>query len=113
MRGALPATVVARFLETLVAAVETKKSDAAGREGRAVLLAYARCLESEESKARRAVAAGLAEIAPQMERLWPHASATEFGRGIVQRALAGKFPGNCRIAVRGCRKFGSHFAGKA
>ena len=50
-------------------------------------LAYARCLESEEGKARRAVAAGLAEIAPQMERLWPHSSATEFGRGIVRALL--------------------------
>lgn len=89
----VPATVVARFLETLVAAVETKKSDAAGREGRTVLLAYARCLESEEGKARRAVAAGLAEIAPQMERLWPHASATEFGRGIVRALLKENSPG--------------------
>jgi len=71
--------VVARYLEPLAAAAESKKADAAGREGRAVLLAYARCLQSEEGKARRAVAAGLAEIAPQMERLWPHSSATEFG----------------------------------
>src|SRR6202035_5126592 len=67
----VPAAVVARFLEPLAAAAEKKKSDAAAREGRAVLLAYSRCLESEEGKARRAVAAGLAEIAPQLERLWP------------------------------------------
>ncbi len=83
----VPASVVARFLEPLAAAAEKKKSDAAAREGRAVLLAYARCLESEESKARRAVAAGIAEIAPQMERLWPHSSAADFGRGIVQALL--------------------------
>jgi hypothetical protein len=89
----VPATVVARFLEPLAAAAEKKKSDAAAREGRAVLLAYARCLGSEESKARRAVAAGIAEIAPQMERLWPHASAADFGRGIVQALLLESSPG--------------------
>lgn len=89
----VPATVVARFLELLATAAEKKKSDAAAREGRAVLLAYARCLESEESKARRAVAAGIAEIAPQMERLWPHPSAADFGRGIVQALLLENSPG--------------------
>src|ERR1700692_2732679 len=89
----VPATVVARFLEPLAAAAEKKKSDAAAREGRAVLMAYARCLESEESKARRAVAAGLSEIAPQMERLWPHSSAADFGRGIVQALLQETSPG--------------------
>src|SRR6202521_5842408 len=89
----VPATVVARYLEPLAAAAEKKKADAAAREGRAVLMAYARCLESEESKARRAVAAGLAEIAPQMERLWPHSSAPDLGRGIVQALLLEASPG--------------------
>src|SRR5579864_5526143 len=89
----VPATVVARYLEPLAAAAEKKKADAAAREGRAVLLAYARCLESEESKARRAVAAGLAEIAPQLERLWPHPSAPDFGRGVVQALLLEASPG--------------------
>ncbi len=89
----VPASVVARFLEPLAAAAEKKKSDAAAREGRALLMAYARCLESEENKARRAVAAGLAEIAPQIERLWPHPSLPDFGRGIVQALLAETSPG--------------------
>jgi hypothetical protein len=89
----VPAAVLARYLEPLAAASENKKSDAAGREGRSVLLAYARCLESEEGKARRAVAAGLAEITPQMQRLWPHSSATEFGRGIVRALLIESSPG--------------------
>ena len=89
----VPATVVARFLEPLAAAAEKKKADAAAREGRTVLLAYARCLESEESKPRRTVAAGLAEIAPQMERLWPHPSAADFGQGIVQALLRETSPG--------------------
>src|SRR5579863_1414245 len=89
----VPATVLARFLEPLAAAAEKKKSDAAAREGRAVLFSYARCLESEESKARRAVATGLSEIAPQIERFWPHSSATDFGRGIVQALLVETSPG--------------------
>ncbi|MGH9679225.1 MAG: hypothetical protein ACRD4Y_04685, partial [Candidatus Acidiferrales bacterium] len=89
----VPATVVSGFLEPLAAAASKRKAEAAGREGRAVLLAYARCLQSEESRARRAVAAGLAEIAPQMERLWPHASATDFGRGIVHALLLETSPG--------------------
>lgn len=89
----VPAAVVAHFLEPLAAAAEKKKSDAAAREGRAVLLAYARCLHSEESKARRAVAAGLAEIAPQVERLWPHSTIADFGREIVQALLRETSPG--------------------
>ena len=89
----VPSSVVARYLEPLALAAEKKKADAAAREGRAVLLAYARCLESEESKARRTVAAGLAEIAPQTERLWPHPSAADFGRGIVQALLRENSPG--------------------
>ena len=89
----VPATVVARFLEPLAAAADKKKSDAAAREGRGVLMAYARCLESEESKARRAVAAGLAEIESQVERLWPHPSVPDFGRGIVFVLLQETSPG--------------------
>src|SRR5580704_5644550 len=89
----VPAAVVARFLEPLAASAEKKKSDNAAREGRAILLAYARCLESEESKPRRAVAAGLSEIAPQIERLWPHPSAPDFGRGIVRALLQETSPG--------------------
>jgi hypothetical protein len=89
----VPSAVVARFLEPLAASAEKKKSDNAAREGRAILLAYARCLESEESKPRRAVAAGLSEIAPQIERLWPHAAAPDFGRGIVRALLQETSPG--------------------
>jgi PilZ domain len=89
----IPPSVVSNFLEPLANAAEKKNSEAAGREGRAVLVAYARCLESEEGKARRTVAAGLAEISPQIERLWPHASATEFGRGIVHALLLETSPG--------------------
>ncbi|HLJ24639.1 MAG TPA: HEAT repeat domain-containing protein [Candidatus Acidoferrales bacterium] len=89
----VPPAVVARFLEPLAAAAEKKKSDAAARAGRTVLLTYARSLESEENKARRAVATGLSEIAPQLERLWPHPSVADFGRGVVQALLVETSPG--------------------
>ncbi len=89
----VPAPVVARFLDPLAEAAENKKADRAGSEGRAALISYARCLESEESKPRRAVAAGLAEIVPQLERLWPHSSAVDFGPVIVQAFLVEDSPG--------------------
>jgi hypothetical protein len=89
----VPAAVVAKFLEPLALAFEKKKSETAGREGRAVLLAYTRSLESEEGKERRTVASGLAELAPQIERLWPHPAIADFGKGVVQALLVETSPG--------------------
>jgi PilZ domain len=89
----VPSAVVAKFLEPLALAAEKKKSEAAGREGRAVLLAFTRSLESEEGKVRRTVASGLAELAPQIERLWPHPSIADFGKGVVQALLVETSPG--------------------
>ena len=106
----VPANVVARYLEPLAAAAEKKKSDAAAREGRAVLLAYARCLESEESKARRAVAAGLSEIAPQTGTIVASSLGARFWARDCAGPAAGNFAGNRGIAFRGGRKVGAHFA---
>jgi len=89
----VPPSVVARHLEPLAAAAEKKNADAAAREGRAILMSYVGCVLSEESKARRTVAAGLAEIAPQIERLWPHPSAVDFGREVVHALLLESSPG--------------------
>jgi hypothetical protein len=89
----VPSAVVAKFLEPLALAAEKKKSEAAGREGRAVLLAFTRSLESEEGKVRRTVASGLAELSPQIERLWPHPSIADFGKGVVQALLVETSPG--------------------
>jgi hypothetical protein len=89
----VPASVVARFLEPLVEDAEKKNSDAAEREGREVLASYTRCLESEENRARRAVAAGFAEISEQLEKLWPHPSIADLGPGVVQALLRETSPG--------------------
>ncbi len=56
------------------------------REARQMLLHYVRCLESEEGAERRAVAAGLVELCPLLERLWPQRAPEELARNVV-RAL--------------------------
>jgi hypothetical protein len=89
----VPAPVVAQLLEPLSLAADKEKADDAGREGRSLLQAYAFCLNSEEGKPRRAVAAGLAELAPQIERLWPHPSIPEFGKRIVRSLMQETSPG--------------------
>src|SRR5260370_5211436 len=89
----VPSTVVSQFLEPLAQAAEKDKAEAAGREGRSVLLAYTRSLESEQGKERRTVASGLAELIPQIERLWPHPSIPDFGKGVVQALLLETSPG--------------------
>ncbi len=106
----VPAAVVARFLEPLAAAAEKMKSDAAAREGRTVLLAYVRCLESEESKARRAVAAGLSEIAPQIETIVASLLNAGFWAGSGAGPFRGNLAGDRGIALRGRREAGPHFS---
>jgi len=46
--------------------------DAPRREARAILLNYVRRLDTEDPSARRIVAAGLAELTPLLESLWPN-----------------------------------------
>jgi PilZ domain-containing protein len=91
MRGAdawcVPPAVLARHLAPMLAAPRGKRADAPEREARALLLAYAACLESEEPRARRAVAAGLGELDWQIAQLWPHEDAEGLAP-LVVRALA-------------------------
>ncbi len=65
----------------------------ADREARLVLLNYARCLESAELLARRAVAAGLVELYPLLERIWPHQLPEELSRGVVRALVWETSPG--------------------
>jgi hypothetical protein len=83
----VPPAVLARHLEPMLAAARSEQSDAPAREPRALLLAYAACLDSEEPRARRAIAAGLAELDSQIAQLWPHAAAEDLAPRVV-RALA-------------------------
>jgi len=82
----VPVAMLRRYLGQLIDAGPDAPAAASLREARLVLLNYARCLESEEGKARRAVAAGLIEIYPLLELLWPQQLPEELNR-IGVRAL--------------------------
>jgi PilZ domain len=64
----VPISVIRQTLSQLVEA----GTDAPRREARTILLNYARRLEHADSAARRIVAAGLGELAPLLEKLWPN-----------------------------------------
>jgi len=51
--------------------LEKRLRAGAEREARLLLLSYARCAESADASARRAVAAGLMDLLPAVARLWP------------------------------------------
>jgi len=78
----MPAAALLRYLEQLG---DTGPENTA-REARPVLLNYVRCLEFREDRARRAVASGLTDLQPQLERLWPHQLPEELSRTVL-RAL--------------------------
>jgi len=59
-------------------------ADAPRREARHILLNYARRLEHEDAKARRAVAAGLNELAPVIESLWPNQLPEDLSHGALR-----------------------------
>ncbi len=62
-------------------------ADAPRREARHILLNYARRLEHDDWRARRAVAAGLLELGPIIESLWPNQFPEDWSHGALQ-ALA-------------------------
>jgi len=64
----VPIPVIRQTLGQLVEA----GADSSRREARTILLNYARRLEHTEPATRRVVAAGLGELAPLLERLWPN-----------------------------------------
>ena len=70
---------VAALRQTLGQLVDTG-ADAPRREARNVVLNYLRRLELPDASARRSVAAGLSELAPILESLWPHQLPEELSR---------------------------------
>jgi PilZ domain len=64
----VPIPVIHQTISQLVEA----GADAHRREARAILLNYARRLEQPDSGPHRVVAAGLSELSPLLERLWPN-----------------------------------------
>ena len=59
-------------------------ADAPRREARNILLNYSRRVENENASARRAVAAGLNEMAPIIESLWPNQLPEDLSRGTMK-----------------------------
>jgi hypothetical protein len=89
----IPVPVLRRYLDPLITASERKKAEASGREARRALADFARCVESEEERGRRAAAAGLVELADLFERLWPHPRFGELARRVVDALLRETSPG--------------------
>ncbi len=74
---------IAAIRQTLAQLVEAG-ADAPRREARNILLNYARRLEHEAPAARRIVAAGLSELTPLLESLWPNQLPEELNRGTMK-----------------------------
>jgi hypothetical protein len=72
----VPISVIRQTLSHLVEA----DAEAPRREARTILLNYARRLEHADPAARRIVAAGLGELSPLLERLWPNQLPEELAR---------------------------------
>jgi hypothetical protein len=79
----LPVSILRDYLEGLIAAAENRRAEASRREARRGLADFVRCLESEEDKARRAVASGLVEMKDILERIWPCPQLADLGKTVV------------------------------
>ncbi len=89
----LPVPVLRDYLEGLIAAAETRRAEASRREARRALADFAGCLESEEEKARRAVASGLLELKDVLERVWPCPQLADLGKHVVAALYREVSPG--------------------
>jgi PilZ domain len=79
----LPISPLRDYLEGLIAAAESRRAEASRRQARRALADFARCLKSEEEKARRAVASGLLELKDILERVWPCPQLADLGKTVV------------------------------
>jgi hypothetical protein len=79
----LPIPLLREYLEALIAAAESRRAEASRREARRALANFARCLNSEEEKARRVVASGLLEMRDILERVGPCPQFADFGKNVV------------------------------
>jgi hypothetical protein len=91
-----PLAAMRRALEQLIGA-DTENYP---REARLQLLLYSGCLELENEKARRAVAAGLVEMQPLIEKLWPQELPTGLVDGVMAALHAEVSPGTATLLAR-------------
>jgi len=73
---------IAAIRQTLSQLVETG-ADAPRREARSILMNYARRIENPEPATRRIVAAGLSELTPLLESLWPNQLPEELSKSTL------------------------------
>jgi hypothetical protein len=106
----VPVAVVARHLERLLDAGRSSHGDAPVRESRIVIVNYARALEADEPRARRAAAGGLVELLPLIAKLWSNASPVELDRVAVRSLIAEEEPAIAGISVALVEKLASQAA---
>lgn len=82
---------IAALRQTLEQLAETG-ADAPRREARNILLNYARRLELPDGTPRRSVAAGLNELAPIIESLWPNQLPEDLSKGAMKALVAETAP---------------------
>ena len=82
---------VTALKQTLGQLVDTG-ADAPRREARSIVLNYLRRLELSEAPARRLVAAGLSELVPLFESLWPNQLPEELSRSAMKALQAETAP---------------------
>jgi hypothetical protein len=87
---------IAAIRQTMSQLVETG-ADAPRREARSILLNYARRMENTDSSTRRIVAAGLGELTPLLESLWPNQLPEELSRGTLAALAKEKAPETCAL----------------
>jgi hypothetical protein len=83
LRGPEVWTVPVVALRQTLGQLAAAGADAPRREARNIVLNYARRLEIEDPAARRAVAAGLNEMTPIIESLWPNQTPEDLSRGAM------------------------------
>jgi hypothetical protein len=76
----VPIGAIRQVLSALVEA----GADAPRREARSIVLNYSRRMEHPDPKARRTVAAGLSELTPLLESLWPNQLPEELSHATLQ-----------------------------
>ncbi len=96
--GACRSRLLRDYLEGLIAAAENRRAEASRREARRALADFARCLDSEEEKARRAVVPSLLELKDVLERIWPCPQLADLGKSVSGSAASGSFSGHRQSA---------------
>jgi hypothetical protein len=87
---------IAAIRQTLTQLVETG-ADAPRREARSILLNYARRIENADAGTRRIVAAGLSELTPLLDSLWPNQLPEELSKGTLTALAKEQGPETCAL----------------